>query len=570
MSTELIITASSIITIDPALPRATAVAVSGERIVAVGDLEQCRAALPNAVVQDLGDIVLMPGFIESHSHPVLSGIMTQPPVHWIAPYVDSPTWDDCVALFRRLDADEPADQMLLFNGFDGLLHGAPAPTAATLDEFFPSRPVLVIDNSGHGAYVNTAMLEALGWIEDPPADPVGGSFARRADGSLDGQIWELPAIMMAANMPMAKVISSPLASAGQWYALMARSGITSTSEMTYNRGLAASFIALAQQPSSPLRISLYHMSTEADCGDPFTSAVPESMLQKKGIKLWADGSPWVGNVALTFPYLDTETTRRAHIAPGPRGLDQMNYSREQIEAVIDAHVDAGWQFSFHVNGDAALDVVLDAFESALTRHGLLGTDHRWRLEHLGAARADQFERAASLGVVASLGAFQFTYWGDLLDGQMFDHEHGAQWCRVKDATDAGTVPSYHNDGSVSPPIPLRNIQTCVTRTTISGTVHGPEQIVSLDEALKAQTINAAFALGREHEIGSISVGKFADFVELSADPYVVDPLKLTTDITVLGTWLGGARIDLDEFLVAVGAEEPAAHAHLATPHRKCC
>jgi predicted amidohydrolase YtcJ len=324
------------------------------------------------------------------------------------------------------------------------------------------------------------------------------------------------------------------------------------------------------QPSCPLRISLYHMSTDDKCGDKFESPIPLAMLQKKGIKLWADGSPWVGNVALTFPYLDTAATRLAGIKPGVPGIEEMNYTRAQLDEIIDKYAETGWQFSFHCNGDAALDVVLDAYEAALKKFNLLGTDHRWRLEHLGAARADQFARAASLGVYASMGPFQFQYWGDLLDGEMFDHEHGSQWCRVKDATDAGLRPSYHNDGAVTPPSPVMNIKTVTTRTTNSGTVRGADQKVSLDEALRAQTIDAAFILGREDEIGSIKVGKLADFVELSADPYTLDPMKLATDLGINGTWLSGSRIDLDAFLVGSGAEPAEDHNHLTVPRKRCC
>ena len=570
MSSEQILTASTIITMDASSPRATAVAVGADgRIAAVGDLDACRKALPDAPVTDLGDSVLLPGFIESHSHPVLSGVMTQHPAFWIAPYVGFPKWSDVTALFTKLQAEQPAGATLLFNGLDRLLHGCEAPDAKILDGFFPDRPVLIADNSGHAAYLNTRAIEKLGWDAEPPTDPTGGSFGRNADGSLTGQLFEIPAIMQV--MPLVgEVVTNPLASAAQWYALMAGNGITTTSEMTYDDSQKPAFEALAGMPSCPLRISLYHVSTDSACGSQFVSKVPAEMLTKRGIKLWADGSPWVGNVALTFPYLDTDTTRAAGITPGTPGIEIMNYTRAQLDAIIDQYAGEGWQFAFHVNGDAALDVVLDAYEAGLTKFNLLGTDHRWRIEHLGAARTDQFARAAKLGVVASMGPFQFQYWGDLLDGQIFDHEHGASWCRVKDATDAGLRPSYHNDGSVTPPSPLGNIKTCVTRTTNSGTERGAEQKVSLDQALRAQTIDAAFILGREHEVGSIEVGKFADFVELSVDPHTVDPMHLSDGISVLGTWLSGSKIDLEGFERAAGVADPTPHMHLATVHKKCC
>jgi predicted amidohydrolase YtcJ len=572
MTDDLILTAASIITMDPSAPRATAVAIDGASgtIAAVGDLAECRAALPDAEVRDLGAIVLMPGFVESHSHPFVSGIATQEPAHWIAPYAGFPTWDDVTALFEKLHAETPAGQTLLFNGLDRLLHGCDAPSAATLDRYFPDRPVVVVDNSGHAAYCSTAYLEKLGWIENPPADPPASYFGRNADGSLNGQAFEVGALSAMSDPAVGEVVKNPLASAAKWFGVMARSGITSTADMGYRTGFKQGYEALTSMPSTPLRVSLYHMSTEADCGDAFESTVPDSMLHKQGIKLWADGSPWVGNVALSFPYLDTPVTRRAGIPTETGGLKQMNYSQAQLEHTIDAHASQGWQMSVHINGDLAYDVVIEAFRHGLTKNHLLGTDHRWRVEHLGACHTDQFPKAAELGVYASMGPFQFIYWGDLLDGQMFPTEIGANWMRWKDALDAGLRPSYHNDGAVTPPIPLLNIQTAISRQTSSGTVRGPGQIVSLDDALKAQTIDAAFILHRDDKVGSIEVGKYADFVELSADPYEVAPATLATDVEIKGTWLNGARIDIDAFLTAAGVVDPAEHAHLARHHETCC
>ena len=225
----------------------------------------------------------------------------------------------------------------------------------------------------------------------------------------------------------------------------------------------------------------------------------------------------------------------------------------------------------HCNGDAALDVVLDVYERGLKKHGLLGTDHRWRIEHLGACRKAQFERAASLGVEASMGPFQFLFWGDLLDGTMFPSEIGSQWQAIGDAFDAGLEVSFHNDGSVTPPNVLLNIQGTVTRTTNSGTEHGPNQKITLDQALRAVTINGARQLFVDDRLGSLEVGKCADLVELSKDPYAVDPLTLASEVSVLGTWVGGHRIDLDAFDAQVEAMDPTPYKELATrDQRRCC
>ncbi len=567
--TQLILQASSIITMAPDRPRATAAAVDGERIVAVGSLADARAALPDAEVQDLGEAVLMPGFVEGHSHPLLSGVATMPPAYYIAPWA-APTWDDVVQIFHQALAERPVEAGLCFFGFDALLHGVDAPSAATLDPIFGDRLAVVVDNSGHGAYVTTAVLDKLGWTKDPPADPVGGSYQRNADGSLDGRALEAAAVLAIGAPVLSKLGGSPLHQAAEYLAKMAREGITASSEMTYAAEYQAAYEALFAMAGCPLRLSLYHMSTDPTCGDDVTLKSDPSRMRKQGVKLWADGAPWTGNIAISFTYQDSPAVRRAGIPLDPGGTKAMNYTRDELDAILDEVAPKGWQMSTHVNGDLGLDIVLDAYEHALVKFELLGTDHRWRVEHLGACRADQFLRAASLGVVASMGPYQLLYWGDLLDGQLFDHEVGANWQRFRAAFDAGLRPSFHNDGSVSPPNPLLNMQTAVTRRTLSGTAHGVANAVTLDEALAAETINAAYVLHRDHEIGSIEVGKYADFVELSVDPYTVEAATLSTQVKVQGTWLSGERVDLDAFLGTSHQTPGDEHHHLATHMKPPC
>lgn len=575
MTADTILKASTIITMDEVHPRARALAFDSStgRITAIGSVGEVQAATPGVPVTDLGETVLMPGFVEPHSHPLLSGMATQEPAYWVSPNVGVATWADVKAIFTKADNERPAGDVLVFNGVDRLLQQAPLPTRTILDQIFPTRPVVVIDNSGHGIYFNTATITLMGWTDGhAPADPVGGSFGREADGvTSNGTAFESGALMMVAGAVLPTAIPHPLHSGALFYKLMADNGITATSEHTYNSGQFQAYAALASVPGCPLRLHVYHMSIEADAAADITFPNSE-LVRKVGIKLWADGSPWLGNVAISFEYLDNPTTRTAEIEMGPRGETQMNYTRAQLDAVLDELVPAGYQMAFHCNGDVGFDVVLDAYARALSKHNLLGSDHRWRVEHLGAARRDQFDRAAALGVTCSLSPFQYIYWGDLLDGVMFDSEYGAQWQRVRDAFEAGVTPSYHNDGSVTPPNQLLNVQQTVTRKTIAGNVHGANQAVTLDDALKAITINGAYQLKRDHEIGSLAVGKYADLVELSADIYTVAPDQIVEKVKVLGTWVGGGKIDIDSYVAAVKAVDPTEHHDLTNQAavRKCC
>jgi predicted amidohydrolase YtcJ len=572
MATDLIMKASSIITMEDDRSRVEAIGIdtSTGQITAVGTLAEVQAGAPGVAVTDLGASVLMPGFIDPHNHPALSGVVTQEPAHWIAPYVGYPTYADVQALWKKLDASTPAGEALVFSGLDRLLQGAPELTNTDLDEVFPSRPVVVIDNSGHEVYFNSAVITLNGWAENkPPADPVGARFGRNADGTSNGRAYETAAALMALNKVLSLAIPHPLLSVARWIAEMSRNGVTMTSEHTYQDSMLKAYTACVSVPDSPLRVGLYHMSIEDDCGAPLTSPLPD-MLWKVGIKLWADGSPWVGTIAASFPYLDTPVVRQAQIPLGPGGEGMMNYTRAELDEVLAAHAKDGWQFAFHVNGDVGLDIVLDAYEHALVTNNLMGTDHRWRVEHVGACRGDQFDRAASLGVTVSMLPAQFIYWGDLLDGQMFPTEIGSQWMQAGSAFRSGALVTFHNDGMVSPPIPLLNIQAMVTRRCASGHVHGPEQQVSLDDAFRAHTINAARQMFRDHDLGSITVGKKADLVQLSADPYEVDVDTLTNQVRVQATWVNGKKIDADAFITQIEAMDPSEHhalPHAAMAHK---
>lgn len=560
MPANVILKASSIITMDPANPRAEAIAMddSTGKIVAVGTVAECQAAAPGVAITDLGTTVLMPGFIEAHSHPMLGGMVTQAPSYWIAPYVGYPHLSDVQALWTKVNAELPADQPVIFNGLDRLLQQASMPTNVDLDKFFPTRRAAVLDNSGHAAYFNSAIIAFNGWADGkPPADPEGARFGRNADGTSNGVAYETAAMMEAIMPTLKDAVPLPLESGARWLQYMAGFGITATSEMTYATNMLKGYEALTTRPNSPVRISLYHMAIDSDAGVQVASPDP-SMLRKQGVKLWADGSPWVGSIASSFPYLDTPAVQAAEIPLGPGGTDMMNYTRVELDALLAQFAPLGWQMAFHVNGDVGLDIVLDVYEEALINNNLMGTDHRWRVEHCGGCRGDQFQRAVDMGVTISLGPFQFIYWGDLLDGTMFPPEIGSQWMRWGDAVRAGAHLSFHNDGSVSPPIPLLNIQTAITRMTDSGQVHGPNQIISLEDALKAETTGAAYMLHREDEIGSLAVGLYADLVELSMDPYLAEPTTLATEVKVQGTWLSGKKVDLDSFMTQVQAIEAAA------------
>ena len=285
-----------------------------------------------------------------------------------------------------------------------------------------------------------------------------------------------------------------------------------------------------------VRLRTYEMSTAA----LHTDASPDNgddMVRQAGIKIWVDGSPWVGNIDLTFPYLDTDATRAIGVVPGSCG--HANYTREQLAEIVNTFFPQGWQMACHVQGDHGVDTILDVYEEALRQHPR--DDHRLRLEHVGAITPAQLRRAHDLGVTCSVFVDQIHYWGDVIVDGLFGPERGDVWMPAGSAVATGMRISLHNDPPVTPEEPLRNISVAATRTTPSGRVLAPHERLTVEQAIRAQTIDAAWQLFSDDAIGSLEVGKYADLVVLSADPRAVSP-EAVADLEVLATYLAGQQV----------------------------
>jgi predicted amidohydrolase YtcJ len=190
------------------------------------------------------------------------------------------------------------------------------------------------------------------------------------DGTSNGVANESAALMAVVGPILPKAVPHILLSSAKWYAYMASLGITASSEHTYNTGMYKGYEALASVPDSPIRMHVYHMAIEPDAGAKVTWP-NSSMVRKNGIKLWADGSPWLGTVAQSFGYLDNARTRQANIILGPLFEKGMNYTRQQLDQLLDQYAPMGYQMAFHNNGDVGFDVVLDAYENALNKYKLI-------------------------------------------------------------------------------------------------------------------------------------------------------------------------------------------------------
>ncbi|OCB49300.1 amidohydrolase [Mycobacterium vulneris] len=520
----------TVLTVNEAQPTAEAVAVSGGRIVAVGSRAEVAAwAGPGTDVREV-DGCIMPGFVEAHGHPLMEAVALSGRIVDIRP-VTLPRAETVLDAIRAEVARRGADGAFL-NGWDPLLqHGLPDPTLAWLDGLAPDTPLVIVHNSGHKAYFNSAAARRAGLTRHTP-DPKGAKYGRDADGNLDGTAEETGAVFPLLGDAIA--VSDYPAMLAAECARLNQAGLTTCSEMAFDPMFRPLLAQMHDQLT--VRLRTYEMST----AELRTDAVPsegDDMVRQVGIKIWVDGSPWVGNIDLTFPYLDTDATRTIGVVPGSCG--HANYTKEQLTEIVGTFFPQGWQLACHVHGDAGVDTILDVYEEVLRAHPR--DDHRLRLEHVGAITPEQLRRAHALGVTCSLFVDHLHYWGDVLVDGLFGPEHGSRWMPAGSAVATGMRISLHNDPPVTPEEPLRNISVAVTRTAPSGRVLAPDERLTVEQGIRAQTIDAAWQLFADNVIGSLEVGKYADLVIVSGDPRETAP-EAIADLEVRATFLAGRQV----------------------------
>lgn len=520
----------TILTVDATQPTAEALAVSGGRIVAVGSRSEVAPWVgPGTDVRSVGGCV-MPGFVEAHGHPLMEAIALSGRIVDIRP-VTLPDADAVLDAIRDEVAERGADGAFV-NGWDPLLqHGLPEPTLAWLDSVAPDTPLVIVHNSGHKAFFNSAAARRAGLTKDTP-DPKGAKYGRDAEGNLDGTAEETGAVFPLLGDAIS--VSDYPAMLAAECARLNRAGLTTCSEMAFDPMFRPLLAQLHDRLT--VRLRTYEMSTAALHTDASPSE-GDDMVRQVGIKIWVDGSPWIGNIDLTFPYLDTDATRTIGVVPGSCG--HANYTKEQLAEIVGTFFPQGWQLACHVHGDAGVDTILDVYQEALERWPR--NDHRLRLEHVGAITPEQLRRAHALGVTCSLFVDHLHYWGDVLVDGLFGPEHGGRWMPAGSAVATGMRISLHNDPPVTPEEPLRNISVAVTRTAPSGRVLAPEERLTVEQGIRAQTIDAAWQLFADNVIGSLEVGKYADLVIVSADPRETAPEGIA-DLQVQATFLAGRQV----------------------------
>lgn len=537
-----IFAAKKIITMDPAVPEATHVAVRDGLIIEVGSRDDCAAWGAHESDDRFADSVLIPGLIESHAH-LMEGFL------WAeAEYVGAV--DRCDPSGKRrtglrsiadvvthLKAVEltitDATKPLLGWGVDPSFYQPCTPiTRHDLDQVSTTRPIFLLNASGHLAYVNSRTLELADY-----AHVRAEGVIRDESGAPTGELQEVAAMMAALAAVGGQLLAGSTAPTQFFnFARVAQArGATTvvdggTSSFINSAFLTAALAATAD-PDFPARIVAHTNGiTVPSVEEMLRQAVAlkdhgNEKLGMQGVKLVLDGSIQGFTGRMRPP---------GYFRTGANGI--WNRAPEEVRHIVIGLHRAGLQVVAHCNGDQAAEVFIDAVAAAQDAKPRF--DHRHFMVHGQMLDEALLRRMAALGMGATLFSNHMYYWGDFHRDHTVGPFRAAAMNPAATALRLGVTVAGHSDTPVSPIDPLLTMWCAANRITSSGQALGPAERVSPYEALKMMTVNAAWLLHRDHEIGSIRVGKRADFTALGDDPLAVDPIAIK-DIPVKATVLGG-------------------------------
>lgn len=531
MSEPLVLFNGSIFTADESQPWAEAIAIEDGRIRAVGGNATVRR--PEARETDLDGRSVVPGFIDAHNHYLATGeMLAQIDVR----YPGVASVGDLVRVISAAAAETPPGEWIRATGFDHAKYDR-APTRWDLDRATSDHPVAVLHVSGHYVLVNSAALDARG-LDDSTPDPQGGELVRDSQGRLTGLCLDaamgliIPtAVDIGSHGPNFHVEASMdelVAAVDRAGRAFVAAGLTTVCDAQVTHREMRGYREAHQRGTWWVRTALMPLSHQLDDYGAIGLAGPfgDDELWISAMKFYADGSLIGGTAAFYEPYgEDGEFGGSLFWEPG------------QLRDMIVAAHTRGWQVGVHAQGDRALDATLDAFDAAMQAHPRHGPRHR--IEHAGCPRFDQIKRMAELGVIPISQPGYLHDSGDEFLRRLGDAAHMTQPFRAE--LDEGLTVVISSDSDVASYRPLDTIAAAVQRRTINGTVIGPDQTLTVEEAVRAHTIDAAYALFAEDRIGSIEPGKHADLTVIDGDLFASPPDAIPS-LPIWMTMIGGKTV----------------------------
>ena len=534
-------------TMNPGSPTASAVVVADGRIVEVGSMESIQPWLdahPHRIDETFVDKVLMPGFIDPHLHPSLAAILLPmrfiTALEWELPDRKVPATqgaDAYIAELRRIEAelDDP-DEPLHTWGYHNLWHGPMH--RDLLNEVSSTRPIIVWQRSFHEIYVNDAGLAWLDFDLDrlashPQVDIPAGRFFESgklvATARMIGYLTDRDRFTHGLGLAKAAI------HAGGHTTIADLTGTYFDSDDEWDM-----MCAVLDTDDTPFRVQMVPSAARGIGGaaglDGSMALVKERagrstdrLFYRKHVKLFTDGGFYAQMMQVGDPgFID-----------GHHG--EWMFAPEQFEELARRYWQEGYQIHVHCTGDLGVDLALDVLATLQWERPRF--DHRFTIEHFGLSTPEQVRRIKELGAIVSANVYYVHELGEAYWAGSVGHERASQMARLGTLHRHQVTTALHSDFTMAPARPLTNAWVAVNRVGEGGAVLAPNECISVDAAMRAITIDAAYVLGMENEVGSIRAGKHADFTVLEQDPYSVDPMDLA-DIDIWGTVFEGQLFPL--------------------------
>jgi predicted amidohydrolase YtcJ len=526
LAAPVLVTSANIYSVDDSNPKPEAFVYEQQQILAIGNKAELRQSYPNASTLDFGDATIVPGIIDAHVH-LLSLGQALSRVDLVGAANKAEVMQRLVEFEKTL----PPGQWMLGRGWDqNDWPGQELPTAAELDQAFPERPIWLTRIDGHAAWANSAAMKFAKRDLNGSWQPDGGEIVRDDAGKATGVFIDNAEALIANHIP-APSKAEMRAALERAMQKTASVGLTSvhnagTSKMVWD-------VLNEMADEGNLNVRYYAMADGSNAMLDYLCEAgpqvdPEAMLTARAVKLYSDGALGSRGAALLEPYSDRPHQRGLLIEPP-----------EVLKKYAERAAKCGLQVNIHAIGDRGNRVTLDALEAA----SKFENPGRHRNEHSQVVAPEDFERFKQLDVIASVQPTHATsdmYWAE--------DRVGAE--RIKGAyawqtfLDNGIRLALGSDFPVERADPLLGFHAAVTRQDAKNWPDDgwyPDQILSREQALKGFTLDAAYAAFQEQQLGSLSVGKKADFVVLSQDIMQV-PAEQILSTDVLATYLNGEAI----------------------------
>lgn len=553
---DIIYFGGDIITMHDSTDKVEAIHIKDGKIIAIGSKsEVLKNKSAETQLIDLQGKTLMPGFFDAHGHfdlaTVFGGMVDISGIKYRNP---KEVW----RIMEEESHKSEANKWLFFYGFDPILtQGIHSPTIQYLDSIAPNKPVVVITKALHVFYANSLAFKELGITDKTPNPSKTSYYERDANGKLSGGIIEHEALEPFRKKIQEIVKRTYIGNTQKVLDEYASYGVTSAVNMgltNANKNILSLYEHLSAERSKPLykfleligklpkrkpsqRIFLY-LRKENDNLLPEKPQSDDDFYKIIGIKFWYDGSPYAGSMYLKQPYIRSKFTENdIHLTPNHTSHSILKPS--ELESYIEKYQSKGWKVAIHSQGDIASEEVMSVFEKLHKKSAI--NQFRHRIEHCMLLPKAWANSMKTMNISPSFHINHLLYYGEFLGSDILGEGRAKLIFPIRSISQSGIPYSLHADMPQFIPNPLSLASTSVNRTTQDGLLINPDEKVSVWQALKSITIDAAWQLNMEDKLGSIKKGKYADLVILDTNPLKISREKLSS-IKVLETIVAGNTI----------------------------